>query len=369
MRKYQAKGGQNDIKILTLDDDLSIALTIQSYFRSSGFAVDVENDPLKAIERIRETHYDILLLDFLMTPICGDKVVEAIRAFNNELYIVLLTGHKSMAPPLATIRALNIQGYFEKSDRFDQLELLIESCAKSIGQLRTIRKYRDELEDTNLRLTQTNDQLQAQNEDMIKVMRSVVDARDIYTCGHSDRVAILAQKLSIAMGREEADHIRVRTTGLFHDIGKIKVPDRILLKEGRLNDEERLVMQAHPQNAVDIVTNAGMFKEMIPGILQHHERFDGGGYPLGLCGSAICEDARIICVADCFDAMTSFRRYRADNMTVSQAQAEISRCKGTQFDPEIADAFIELLNDFESLKADPAWSDPLNGLQDNLHQC
>ena len=146
MRKNRIVGQKNEFSILTLDDDEIMTLTLQSYFQGVGFRVDMENDPLKAIERIRTGQYDILLLDFLMRPICGDEVVRQIREFNRDLFIILLTGHKSMAPPIKTVRELDIQGYYEKSDRFDQLELLVESCVKSIRQMRTIRSYRDGLQ-------------------------------------------------------------------------------------------------------------------------------------------------------------------------------------------------------------------------------
>ena len=109
---------QNQISILTVDDDPIITSTIQAYFQRSGYHVDIENDPYAAIERVRNSAYDILLLDFLMTPICGDQVVEEIRKFNQDLFIILLTGHKSMAPPVKTIRELEIQGYYE--NRFKQ---------------------------------------------------------------------------------------------------------------------------------------------------------------------------------------------------------------------------------------------------------
>ena len=159
------------------------------------------------------------------------------------------------------------------------------------------------------------------------------------------------------MGRTPEEHNRIRITGLFHDIGKIKVPDNILLKDGALTFEERAKIQNHPIYAVEIMANVEMFTEMIPGVLQHHERYDGTGYPNRLAGNAICEDARIISVADSFDAMTSFRRYR-QNMTTLQAKEEILRNKGTQFDPHIADVFAEMLDEFEEMKNDPAWIDP-----------
>ena len=110
MRKNRVAAKQTEISILALDDDEIMTITLQSYFQSSGYHVDIENDPNKAVERIRNHHYDILLLDFLMSPICGDEVVKAIREFNTDLYIILLTGHKSLAPPIKTIRELDIQG-------------------------------------------------------------------------------------------------------------------------------------------------------------------------------------------------------------------------------------------------------------------
>jgi len=141
MRQGKRMTKRNTFSILTVDDDPIMTSTLQAYFQRSGYLVDTENDPSKAVERVRNGRYDILLLDFLMIPICGDQVVEQIRRFNKEIYIILLTGHKSMAPPIKTIRELEIQGYFEKSDRFDQLELLVESCVKSIRQMRTIQEY------------------------------------------------------------------------------------------------------------------------------------------------------------------------------------------------------------------------------------
>ena len=103
MRRSKAVSVQNNFSILALDDDPIMISTLQAYFQRSGYHVDIENDPYRAIERIRKTHYDILLLDFLMTPICGDQVVEEIRKFNKELFIILLTGHKSMAPPIRDV--------------------------------------------------------------------------------------------------------------------------------------------------------------------------------------------------------------------------------------------------------------------------
>lgn len=139
-------------------------------------------DPLEAIERVKTEHFDLMILDFIMTPIHGDQVVEAIREFNKELYILLLTGHKDLAPPLETIRRLDIQGYCEKSDRFDQLLLLIESGVKAINQMNMIKDINDELKDAKSKIEQAY-------LDSIQTLRYTVEAKDPYTRGHSDRVS------------------------------------------------------------------------------------------------------------------------------------------------------------------------------------
>lgn len=320
---------ENQISILTLDDDPIITATIQNYFRRSGYAVDVENDPLKAIERVRDGAYDIMLLDFLMSPICGDQVVEQIRKFNQDLFIVLLTGHKSMAPPVKTIRQLDIQGYYEKSDRFDQLELLVESCVKSIRQLRLIKDYQENLQNAYMQTIDT--------------LRNVVETRDKETEGHSRRVSFLATALAEEIGLREEEVDKVRLAGLFHDIGKIGVKDSVLLKQGPLNNEEYDEIKKHPAEGVGILSHFTPFEELLPIIGQHHERVDGRGYPMGLSGEEICISARLIAVADSFDAMISNRAYRK-GLGIEKTMAEMERCSGTQFDPKIVDALKRLMS-------------------------
>ena len=346
MRKNK-QGNQNyEFSILTLDDDKLMTLTLQSYFNSAGYNVDTENDPVQAIELVRKNHYDILLLDFLMTPMCGDEVVAKIREFNSEIYIILLTGHKSLAPPIKTIRELDIQGYYEKSDRFEQLELLVESCVKSIRQLRTINSYKLELE-------KTNRQLKESFFEVVEALRTIVDAKDIYTRGHSDRVANLSALIAKKMGRDSLFTERVALAGLFHDIGKIGVPDEILLKSTGLSADEYSEIKKHSSKGKEILSGLSMFDKLISIVESHHEWYDGNGYPNGLAGEAIPEEARIICVADAFDAMTSKRRYR-DNLTVEQAVCELKKCRGTQFDSNIVDVFIDLLKEY-NISEDSSW--------------
>jgi putative nucleotidyltransferase with HDIG domain len=322
MRINKRNADNSDFRIMTLDDDPIMTATIQTYFQNAGYLVDAENDPHVAIDRIRNGNYDILLLDFFMPSMFGDAVVREIRKFNKDLFIILLTGHKSMAPPIRTIRDLDIHGYYEKSDKFDQLEILVESSLKSIRHIRTIRKNYIE---------------------MALAIRKMVDAKDANTKDHSERVAFLGYHLAKEMGKDEAYCGRIRMAGLFHDIGKIAVPDEILLSDKKFTDEQFEIMKQHPDKGYEILSTFSAFLEIAPIVEHHHERYDGRGYPKGLRGEAIPEEARIICVVDSFDAMTSRRRYRDTDLTLDQALAELSAGKGLQFDAYIVDCFARLL--------------------------
>lgn len=185
--------------------------------------------------------------------------------------------------------------------------------------------------------------------DMIQVIRQMVDAKDIYTRGHSDRVSYFSYMLSKAMKKDDSFCERVRIAGLFHDVGKLGIPDEILMSDRRLTFEEFEVIKKHPQKSSSILSVVEYFKEISPIILQHHERIDGTGYPKGIKGDEICEEARIVAIADAFDAMISTRRYSGAK-TIEQAIEQLEINKGTQFDKDFAQAFIVWLKDWDKIK-------------------
>lgn len=175
MRKGNVDGqASNGYKIIVVDDEIGIIDSLSIFLKRSGYEFTGVTDPMEAIEKVKNEHFDLMLLDFIMTPIHGDQVVEEIRKFNKELYILLLTGHKDLAPPLETIRRLDIQGYCEKSDKFDQLLLLIESGIKAISQMNLIKKINTELQDTY-------DRLERAYMESIQTVRYTVEAKDAYT--------------------------------------------------------------------------------------------------------------------------------------------------------------------------------------------
>lgn len=347
MRKglQDVRNGENkNYKIIAVDDEEGIIDSLSIFLKRSGYEFIGVTDPIKAMEKVKNEHFDLMILDFIMTPIHGDQVVEEIRKFNKELYILLLTGHKDLAPPLETIKKLDIQGYSEKSDKFDQLLLLIESGIKSIAQMNEIKKINQELKSTN-------DMLEKAYLESIETLRYTVEAKDAYTRGHSDRVSEFSVLIGKKLNLPEEDLRTLQIGGLFHDIGKIGVPDSILLKESKLTADEYSEIKNHPSIGSHILSTATIFKDIIPIVKYHHERYDGHGYPEQLKGESIPYLARITAIADSFDAMTSRRTYR-NSLPLEAVISEFERCKGTQFDAKLTDIFLDILHhQYDDIKA------------------
>ena len=336
------KNPNSNYKIIAVDDEIGIIDSLSIFLKRTGYQFVGVTDAKEAIERVKNEHFDLMILDFIMTPLHGDQVVEEIRKFNKELYILLLTGHKDLAPPLETIRKLDIQGYCEKSDKFDQLLLLIESGIKSIAQMKEIKEINSELSETYRKL-------ESAYMESIETLRHTVDAKDTYTRGHSDRVAEFSVLIGEKLGLSDTDLRTLRIGGLFHDIGKIGIPDSILLKESRLTDDEYSQIKNHPSIGAHILSTATIFNDIIPIVKHHHEKWDGNGYPSRLQGENIPFLARITTIADSFDAMSSKRSYR-NSLPLDIIKEEFRKNRGIQFDPKLTDLFLDILeNDYDKI--------------------
>jgi hypothetical protein len=177
----------------------------------------------------------------------------------------------------------------------------------------------------------------------LSALCQAVETKDFYTRGHSERVSkgagMIARQIGMRSERAEA----VKFAGMLHDVGKLGVPTKVLQKQGRLTEEEFAAIQLHPMRGLQIVREIGFLNEALTGIMHHHERMDGRGYPMGFAGQEIPEFARIIAVADAFDSMTSTRAYRKATK-IPDAIAELRRGAGTQFDPTFVDAFVAALD-------------------------
>ncbi|QDU40132.1 Cyclic di-GMP phosphodiesterase response regulator RpfG [Maioricimonas rarisocia] len=178
----------------------------------------------------------------------------------------------------------------------------------------------------------------------VRAMINAVDARDPYTCGHSDRVALIARRLAAELGESPRRCEEIYLSGLLHDIGKIGVPDHVLLKPGRLTAEEFALIRKHPEIGYKVLRHLKPLEYVLPGVLHHHEAVDGSGYPFGLKGDEIPFDARVIAVADSLDAMTSSRPYR-EGMPFDKAESILRECAGQQWDSAIVDAYFAARDD------------------------
>ena len=202
---------------------------------------------------------------------------------------------------------------------------------------REVDKKTEELRESNRRVTNVLSQ-------MIMALGSAIDAKDVYTNGHSERVAKYSGEIARRMGKSTQEINDIYYIGLLHDIGKIGIPDYIINKAGKLTEEEYELIKNHPNIGADILSSITEMPGISFGAHWHHERFDGKGYPDGLAGEDIPEVARIICVADAYDTMTSKRVYR-DILPQKVARDEILKGRGTQFDPVIADYMLEMIDE------------------------
>ncbi|ACK41555.1 MULTISPECIES: HD domain-containing phosphohydrolase [Dictyoglomus] len=226
------------------------------------------------------------------------------------------------------VGVLNINSLRE-SKKFDQRDLeIVEKISPVLSSL----LYKEDLENRIYRL----------NRESLIVLVEMIDARDPYTGGHSREVRNIAVNFGKYIGLNDEELRILEYAGHLHDIGKIKVPDYILKKPGKLSDEEYMIMKMHPVWGEEILQNVSAFREIGKLIRHHHERWDGKGYPDGISGEDIPFYSRILTLADSFQAMTAYRPYKK-RLTIDEAIEEIKRCKGSQFDPYLSDYFIEMI--------------------------
>ena len=180
--------------------------------------------------------------------------------------------------------------------------------------------------------------------EVIWTLSGAIDAKDSYTSGHSRRVAEYSKEIAKRLGQSEERQQEVFYIGLLHDVGKIGVPDEVINKKGRLTDEEYEQIKRHPIAGYDILKNITELPGIELGARYHHERYDGKGYPEGIKGEEIPLIARVVAVADAYDAMTSNRSYR-EVMPQEKVRAEIEKNKGTQFDPQVADVMLSMIDE------------------------
>jgi putative nucleotidyltransferase with HDIG domain len=310
--------------ILVLDDDEPLGQTIGRSLKRRGYNVTVTTSALEAVRLAAEVSIDILLTDVYMPEMNGLDVLQAIRKLRPGVVVIVMTAEGTVQ---LVVDALNrgAHGFITKPFRMATLALRVAE---------TMERHR--LLEENVRLRLVAPML----EETVGVLAAAIDARDRVTGSHAMRLPTMAERLARAVGLDDEAVDVIRRAALLHDVGKIGIPDRILLKVGALSDEEMSQMRRHPVLGAAIVSQVPGLRSSVPIIRHHHERWDGGGYPDRLAGEAIPLGARILAIVDTYDAMTSPRRYRAPQSPAA-ACAELQACAGKQFDPRLVELFLQ----------------------------
>jgi len=248
----------------------------------------------------------------------------------------------------AAIAISNAELFMDTYMQKQEIESLYEETAAVNEELNSyieeLNKAKNELNKKNVQLTKYYKDIQTAYMQTVTALANSIQAKDAYTMGHCQRVKEICCKIAKRLNFSEAELQMLEYAAILHDIGKIGIRASILNKKGRLTAAEYNEIKKHPIISYNILKDVKFLKDCLNAIIQHHEKYDGTGYPYGLKGNEISLHGRILCIADAFDAMTSSRPYRKA-MSAEEALNEIKRCRGTQFDPEITDLFIEIMKD------------------------
>ncbi len=323
-------------RILFVDDEPRILEVFTMMLTDAGYFVSGAARADEALQLVSHNTYDVVFLDQFLGPSRGLDLMQSMADLRSDLSFVIMTANASTD--------LAVQSLKTGASDFISKPFLLTDLVRSIEYVQKKRDLEREkkewLKGLELAVNEKTEELNRVYTRVLSSLAQAMEQRDKGTYGHSRRVSYHARLIAAALDLGEADRDDLKTAALLHDIGKIGITDFILGKEGPLTDAERDIIKVHPQKGVEILKPLKHFERILPAILHHHENFDGSGYPEGKAGEQIPRAARIIAVADTYDAILSTRPYRsaADH---DSAIAELLANSGTQFDPEIVKVFVE----------------------------
>jgi len=329
-------------RILIADDEKMIYSLVARRLAQEGYPCVMANNGREALGLFYKDNFSLIISDIRMPEMDGLELLKNVKAVRPNMMFIIMTAHPEINMAVEAIR-LGANDFILKPV---DLELVAFSVKKALEQ----KKMEDELEAYHKNLKKLVEEktselqqsmliLKKSHLDSVKVLAGAIDAKDPYTRGHSDRVRRMSMRIGMKMGFSDEKLENLVFGALLHDIGKIGIRDEVLQKKGQLTPEEYQYVQQHPLIGAKIVEGIDFFKDKIPLIRSHHEHFDGSGYPDGLIGAVIPLEARIIAVADSFDAMTSLRPHRRA-LPVQEVVDEMEKGKGSQFDPNIVEIFL-----------------------------
>lgn len=327
--------------ILVVEDDKESRLEAEKILQKQ-FTVSLAENAEGALEIIKKRIPDVLLLEADMPVVNGFEFMKLLQA-NVEMSsvpVIFLTTDYN--------QSVEVKGFEAGAQDFIRrpfvAEIMIQRVSRVL-ELSILQKHlQDEVFLQTKRAEERRKQVERLSNQIINALAESIDAKDSYTNGHSMRVAQYSVKIAERAGKSKEEQERIHYMGLLHDIGKIGIPDSIITKNSSLSDKEYYVTRKHPEIGAEILANISEIPDLGIGARWHHERYDGTGYPDGLKGEEIPEEARIIAVADAYDAMASKRSYR-DVLPQQVVYGEIKKGKGTQFDPVFADIMLVLMEE------------------------
>lgn len=328
-------------RILVVDDD-RMNLKMAEHMLGKKYEVSCVASGQEALETLTRSVPNLILLDLHMPQMNGLEVFEKIKQMDKvrDVPVVFLTADSERETEIEIFKA-GAMDYIQKPFL---AEVVIRRIDRILELYHLQRSLKDEVYKKTEELRESNRKVTNLSVQVMLTLANTIDAKDKYTRGHSVRVATYSREIARRMGKSEQEMDTVYYIGLLHDIGKIGIPDTVINKPDRLTDEEYAMLKAHPAIGADILKDMTEIPDASIGAHWHHERFDGQGYPDGLKGEEIPELARIIGVADAYDAMSSKRSYR-DMLPQEVVRREIEKGRGSQFDPRIADILLDMIDE------------------------
>ena len=327
--------------ILVIDDD-NFNLILAKKILEKQFQVSTVTSGKQGFSFLEQNNVDLILLDIRMPEMDGFTFLELIKQqpLLKDIPVICLTSDNE---PSSELKALEL-GALDFITKPFIGQIMCQRITRILELGRLQRELQKEVEKKTLTLNNRSKQLNRLTVQVMKTLARTIDAKDKYTNGHSIRVAEYSRMIASRLNMNLHDQENIYYIGLLHDIGKIGIPDEIINKTSRLTDEEYAVIKTHPVIGSEILEKMSELPEIALGARWHHERFDGKGYPDGLKGEDIPIIARIIGVADAYDAMSSTRSYRGV-LPQEYIYGEIKKCSGTQFDPAIAEIMLQLITE------------------------
>lgn len=328
--------------ITVVDDTAANLRTISHILTAEQMRVSALRSGEKLLEFLESNTPDLILLDVHMPQMNGFEALKKIRQMEGakQIPVIFLTADEDVETETRGLEA-GAMDFIKKP--FIPAVLLVR-VRHTIELTRLQRNLSEEVEKKTLALKKEYERNERLSIQIVQSLSSSIDEKDTYTSGHSMRVAQYSGEIARRSGYSEQEQKEIYMAGLLHDVGKIGVPDAIINKPSRLTDEEYSMIKNHPVMGARILKNITELPSLVTGARWHHERYDGKGYPDGLSGEAIPEAARIIAVADAYDAMTSNRSYRGV-LSQEYVRGEIEKGKGTQFDPKFADVMMQMIDE------------------------